>query len=267
MTDTDRTATLLAAYDAQMRAVQPTPAPGITYEHDGALLRVVGQHRGFVTGPRDWGGLRGTGLDAAIARQRDFFAARGEAVEWKVRGHDDPADLPDRLRAAGFVPEPQETVVIAPVADLAVPTPAPPPQVTLRQVADDADLDRIAALETAVWGADMTWIAEYLRGRLAVDPDGTEIYVAEASGELVSAAWVAFRPGTDFAMLLGGSTLAAWRGRGVYRALVALRATRAAARSTAYLLVEASDDSAPILKRLGFTAVTTTTPYVWTPAD
>ncbi|NUS14322.1 MAG: GNAT family N-acetyltransferase, partial [Streptomyces sp.] len=26
-----------------------------------------------------------------------------------------------------------------------------------------------------------------------------------------------------------------------------------------------SDDSAPILRRLGFTAVTTTTPYVWTP--
>ncbi|WP_089098807.1 GNAT family N-acetyltransferase [Streptomyces hyaluromycini] len=266
MTDTDNTAALLAAYDAQMRAVQPVPAPGITYEHDGPALRVVGQHRGFVTGPRDWGGVRGPELDALIARQRDFFAARGEAVEWKTRGHDEPADLPDRLRAAGFVPEPRETVVIALVEDLAVPTPGLPPEVTLRRVTADADLDRIAALETAVWGEDMTWIAGYLRGRLAVDPDGTEIYVAEAAGEVVSAAWVAFRPGTDFAMLLGGSTLAEWRGRGIYRALVALRATRAATRNAPYLLVEASDDSAPILKRLGFTAVTTTTPYVWAPA-
>lgn len=266
MTDTDLAATLLAAYDAQMRAVQPTPAPGVGYEHDGPLLRVVGQHRGFVTGPHDWGGLRGAALDEAIARQRDFYAARGEAVEWKVRGYDVPADLPDRLRSAGFVPEPQETVVIAPVADLAVRTPALHPEVTLRRVTDDADLDRIAALETAVWGEDMAWIAEYLRGRLAVEPDGTEIYVAEAAGEVVSAAWVAFRPGTEFAMLLGGSTLARWRRKGVYRALVALRATRAAARGAIYLLVEASDDSAPILRRLGFTAVTTTTPYVWTPA-
>lgn len=58
-------------------------------------------------------------------------------------------------------------------------------------------------------------------------------------------------------MLLGGSTPAEWRGRGVYRALKALRP---------HLLVEASDDSAPILRRLGFRAVTTTTPYVWTPA-
>ncbi|MFD4508813.1 GNAT family N-acetyltransferase [Streptomyces sp. NPDC058457] len=249
-----------------MRAVQPVPAPGITYEHDGPVLRVVGQHRGFVTGPRDWGGVRGPELDALIARQRDFFAARGEAVEWKTRGHDDPADLPERLRAAGFVPEDQETVVIAEVADLTADAPVLPPGVTLRRVTADADLERIAALETAVWGEDMAWIAGYLRGRLAVNPDGIEIYVAEAAGEVVSAAWVAFRPGTDFAMLLGGSTLAEWRGQGIYRVLVALRATRAAARNAPYLLVEASDDSAPILKRLGFTAVTTTTPYVWTPA-
>jgi hypothetical protein len=29
--------------------------------------------------------------------------------------------------------------------------------------------------------------------------------------------------------------------------------------------VDASDDSAPILRRLGFEAVTATTPYVWSP--
>ena len=266
MTDTDLTATLLAAYDAQMRAVQPAPAPGISYEHDGPALRVVGRHRGFVTGPRDWGGVRGAELDALIARQRDFFAARGEAVEWKTRGHDDPADLPDRLRAAGFAPEPQETVVAALVEDLAVAAPALPPGVTLRRATADADLDRIAALATAVWGQDMAWVAEYLRGRLTVTPDDYEIYVAEAAGEVVSAAWVAFRSGSDFAMLLGGSTLADWRGKGIYRALVSLRATRAAARNAPYLLVDASADSAPILERLGFTAITTTTPYLWTPA-
>jgi hypothetical protein len=30
--------------------------------------------------------------------------------------------------------------------------------------------------------------------------------------------------------------------------------------------VDASSDSRPILERLGFIAVTTTTPYVWSPA-
>ncbi|MFE3168329.1 hypothetical protein [Streptomyces sp. NPDC059224] len=94
------------------------------------------------------------------------------------RGHDDPADLPDRLRAAGFVPEPRETVVIAPAEDLAAGSPAPPPEVALRRVTADTDLDRTAALETAVWGEDMAWITGHLRGRLTVEPDDNEVHVA-----------------------------------------------------------------------------------------
>jgi hypothetical protein len=35
--------------------------------------------------------------------------------------------------------------------------------------------------------------------------------------------------------------------------------------SLRYIEVDASDDSRPILERLGFDAVTTTTPYVWSP--
>ena len=73
------------------------------------------------------------------------------------------------------------------------------------------------------------------------------------------------RPAGSFARLLGGSTLPQWRGRGIYRALVAVRARCAAARGVKYLQVDASDDSAPILRRLGFHAVTTATTYVWTP--
>jgi GNAT superfamily N-acetyltransferase len=72
-------------------------------------------------------------------------------------------------------------------------------------------------------------------------------------------------PGTEFAGLWGGSTRAQWRGRGIYRALVARRAQLAAERGVRYLQVDASSDSRPILERLGFLAVTTTTPYVWTP--
>jgi hypothetical protein len=51
-------------------------------------------------------------VDALIARTVAFFEARGEVFEWKAHGHDQPADLPDRLRAHGFVPEDVETVMI-----------------------------------------------------------------------------------------------------------------------------------------------------------
>ncbi|MGF7239534.1 MAG: hypothetical protein ACQSGP_31940, partial [Frankia sp.] len=110
---------LLAAYDDQLRGAERSYLPpGVHLEPDGPIVRVMGHQRGFVSAPPDLE-LNGSSVDALIARQRDFFAARGEAVEWKTRGHDQPADLPDRLVAAGFVPEPAETVVVAATRDLA----------------------------------------------------------------------------------------------------------------------------------------------------
>ena len=81
------------------------------------------------------------------------FDERGERFEWKHHGHDLPDDLPDRLRGAGFEPEDRETIVIARVVDIAAP-PLLPERVTLREVTAPADLERIAAMEEAVWGKD-----------------------------------------------------------------------------------------------------------------
>lgn len=258
--------TLLAAYDEQLRGAPPHLPAGVHHEQDGPLVRIVGGFRGFVTGPRD-PGVRGAELDRLIARQRDYFAARGEAVEWKLRGHDRPADLPDRLRAAGFRPREQETVLIGPTREAAEAAggAAPPDGVVVHRVGDARDMHRIAAMESAVWGQEMSWLGDDLLGRVAAAPDQIAVLVAEAGGEVVSAAWLVFREGSDFAGLLGGSTLETWRGRGIYRALVAARARLAAARGVRLLHVDASADSAPILRRLGFRAVTTTTPYVWSP--
>lgn len=256
---------LLAVYDRQMRGVPPTPPAGVRYERDGPLLRAAGWPRGYITGPRDLG-VTGAELDRLIARQRDYFGGRGEAVGWQTRAHDEPADLPARLRAAGFVPQHQDTVLIGLAAELAT-APVVPGGVVLRWVTADDDMHRIAALQCEIWGPQWNWIGENLIGRIAAAPDDIAVLAAEAGGDVVSAAWLAFfPPGPDgFARLLGGSTLPRWRGRGIYRALVAARAQRAAGRGVTYLQVDASDDSAPILRRLGFRAVTTTTTYVWTP--
>lgn len=255
---------LLSAYDEQTRARIPAvPARGVTYEYDGALLRETGRFRGFVETPRD-AGVRGPALDALIARQRDHFAARGQAVEWKTRAHDRPADLPRRLLAAGFVPEERESVLVGLAARLAGDA-APPPGVTVRQVSADADLRRITAMKSVVWGRDLSSLADELGAQLATAPHDVTVLVAEAGGEVVCAAWLVVLPGTQFAGLWGGSTAEAWRGRGIYRALVAERARRAVSRGVPYLQVDATEDSRPILERLGMRAITTTTPYVWTP--
>ena len=76
----------------------------------------------------------------------------------------------------------------------------------------------------------------------------------------MNAAWLVYNQGTEFAGLWGGSTLPGWRGRGIYRALVGRRAQLAAQLGVKYLLVDASAASRPILERLGFVPITTTTP-------
>ncbi len=262
MTDDDD---LLRAYDEQMRGISHSGRAGLIIERDGPLLRVAGQFRGFVTGPRDLG-VQGPELDALIERQRDYFAARGEPVEWKTRGHDLPVDLPDRLRAVGFLPQDRETIVVGIAARMAA-DPVLPDGVTLHRVTGEADFRAIGAMESQVWGQDWSFLADDLTERSAVAPDDLAVFAVcdNATGQVVSAAWIVFYPGTDFAGLWGGSTVQAWRSRGIYRALIAARARLAAAHGTRYLQVDASDDSAPILRRLGFRAITTTTPYVWTP--
>jgi GNAT superfamily N-acetyltransferase len=258
---------LLAAYDAQVRNRIPDPLPkGVTVERDGPLVRFRGvAGRGFVV-YRDLGGLEGAELDELIARQVRAFAERGESFEWKLHGHDRPEDLSQRLLAAGFEPEETETVVVAPVAAIAAEVRLPE-EVSLREVTSRVDFTRIAGLEEAVWGpaGQETWLVEMLDSERSVDPDAITIVVAEADATVVCAAWIRFERGTEFATLWGGATLPECRRRGIYRATVAHRANVAAGRGFRYLEVDASDDSRPILERLGFQAVTTTTPYVWSP--
>ena len=232
-------------------------------ERDGPIVRTVDAgNRGFVE-YRDLAGLQGERLDALIARQVQVFAARGEPFEWKLHGHDRPADLPERLRAAGFRPEDTETVVIGRV-DAVAREPRLPDGVVIREVREPAGFAQIAELEESVWHEGAGWVDGLARER-AADPECLRIFVVEAGDLTVCAGWVRFPSSTEFVTFWGGATLPAWRGRGIYRALVAHRATLAAERGRRYIEVDASDDSRPILERLGFVAVTTTTPYVWSP--
>jgi hypothetical protein len=265
MTDLDARS-LRDIYDNQIRPEIPDPVPaGVTVERDGPLVRLLGlDHGGFIT-YRDLGGLAGAELDALIARQVEIFRARGEEVEWKLNGHDEPADLGDRLRAAGFVPEDLETVVVGPVAALAAAVPVLPEGVRLREVTSREDLERIRAMEEAVWNEDRSHLVTGLAKEVEADPQSITIVVAEAGDTVVSAGWVRYLRDTSFATLWGGSTLPEWRKKGIYRALVAYRARLAEQRGKALVQVDCSPDSRPILERLGLVAVTTTTPYVYTP--
>jgi GNAT superfamily N-acetyltransferase len=119
----------------------------------------------------------------------------------------------------------------------------------------------VARVHERAFGTDSTRMRHQLLAQLTGDPESVVAVVALVGEEPVSAARMELLPGTRFAGLWGGGTVEAWRGRGVYRALVAHRARVAADRGYRYVQVDALATSRPILARLGFEPLTTTTPY------
>ncbi|MFE2727580.1 GNAT family N-acetyltransferase [Kitasatospora sp. NPDC059327] len=256
---------LLALLDSRMRrrAVPDTPAARV--EHTPVVVRQSGPDS--VWNGILWSDLDAAGADEAIAEQVRHYAGLGQDFEWTLYGHDRPADLADRLSAAGFTPEEPETLMVADIADLTrrMAGTGEPAGIELREVTDEAGVAQVVAVHEEAFGTDGTRLGRRILAQLAESPETLRIHLAVARHEgreiPVSAARLELHPGTGFAGLWGGGTLAAWRGRGVYRALVAHRARIAAELGYEYLRVDASDQSRPILERLGFAVLTTMTPY------
>ena len=274
-------AELLARFDAEMR-IDP-PAPGVRYERVGSVVRAIGAWNAVV-----FAQLTPDNADAVIAEQVAFFqslaagadlgsgdrgtgdrpvADEDRAIEWKVYGHDLPADLGARLAAAGFEPDEPETLVVFDLgaelreeSDIGT---AGPKGVEIRQVSDDPGFADFIAAAAAAFGRgaeeQMKRIGRELKARLA-DP-ALALYVAYADGRPVASARAEFPPGRSFAGLWGGGTVPEYRGRGIYRALVHARAQEARRRGYRYLRVDARETSRPILERLGFIPLTGVTEW------
>lgn len=250
-----------AAFDRQLRRDAPAE-PGTTVERDTRVVRQVAADgwSGVV-----WSDLTEADADAVIAAQVARFAGTGRPWEWKHYSYDRPADLPERLRAAGFRAGTPEAVLVAEAAAI---EPCPPPAgVRLVPVTDRAGAEAMVRVHDAVFGGDFAAVGRAVLAALSTRPPPVAAVVAMAGDVPVSAARVEFPAGTDFAGLWGGGTLPEWRGRGVFRALVAHRAALARERGVRYLQVDAMPESLPILRRLGFVELATTTPYLLTGPD
>jgi ribosomal protein S18 acetylase RimI-like enzyme len=262
----DRTA-VLAAFNKQVRQGMMPDGTGAEFEADDFVVRRLappGQEGSGIF----WSNLDQANADAVIAEQVAVFGGRGERFEWKLYDYDEPADLADRLVAAGFVAEDAESFVVAEVGEVmqTLRSAELPAGVTAVRVTDSAGVELMGKVQGLVFDDDKSDLREAILAQLTQTPEVVEIVLAMAGDEPVSAARVEFLPGTEFAGLWGGGTLPQWRRRGIYRALVRYRAELAAARGYKYLTVDASPDSRPILERVGFTRLAVTTPYVWTPS-
>lgn len=254
---------LLALYDVEMRmhprlsGVRVVEEPGLTWLVDEG----PGVHGGWVTYTR---------IDASMARRAiksrvDFFRARGQSFEWTVFDHDMPADLKLRLRQEGFEPEAPEALMALDL-DAAPTVGREVAEADIRIVADPAWIDTVIDVQRAVWHEDFSELAARLVRGLQLDPGHLSIYLAYVEGLPVSTGWIWFFDGSQFAQLNGGCTLPAYRGRGLYTALIAVRAQEARLRGVRILVVDASQHSRPILERMGFQFLTYSQPFVWKPA-
>ena len=174
-------------------------------------------------------------VEPLVARMREVEGH----VEWKYYSHDGP-ELRERLLAAGLEPEEEETVVVAEAASI----PPPPADIEVRPATEEFD-----DLAARVFGS---------RYEL---PEKAVAVVAMVDGQPVSGGRVDFEEDVEFAGLFGGVTLPEFRRRGLYRATVAKRAELARQRGYRWLYSDALPTSRPILERLGFVPLTTTTPF------
>ncbi|MEV5495840.1 hypothetical protein AB0M50_10630 [Nonomuraea fuscirosea] len=167
---------------------------GAVVERDGSLVRTHYGTHGTVghTGPA------GDDLAELIRRQQDLFAARHKPIEWKVYAHDSPL-LGESLRAAGFVPGPERSLLVADIADV------PSPEV-LRpgmRVRHPLSGERERLLRRAVT------TPEQRRPLSEMEADGTgsemEILVLEHDGRILDTLWIERVGATDFAAI-GGIT-------------------------------------------------------------
>lgn len=194
-----------------------------------------------------------TTADETIREEIAHFTQLGiaEGMEWKLFDYDRPADLKQRLIAHGFVPQEPPDAVLVLALDALPDRLAQPARHDIRRITDARGLDDVFSIQSDVWNEDHTFLRARLETVIQTKPEALSIYCAYVDGVPASAGWIDFA-GAPFAGLWGGSTREAYRGRGLYTALVAVRAQEARNRGFRFLTIDASPMSRAILEKLGF---------------
>jgi ribosomal protein S18 acetylase RimI-like enzyme len=263
LSDVRPIASLLAAYDDELRTDAETPSAAAVARVGPLRLVTFPGGRGFVT-YRDLAGADSSTIQRWVGEALAHYRGdpRISRVEWKTRGHDHAPGLHDALLASGFTPDEPESIMIGEARTLAVDVPVPA-GVELRRITHEADVRAMCAMVAAVFDdPDSDEVADALLRRLSFD-DSMELWVAESERKIIGAGRVEPVRGSQFAGIWGGATRPDWRGRGVYRALTAARAGSALRAGKTLIHSDSTESSRPILERSGMVRVSTTTPYRW----
>ena len=198
--------------------------------------------------------LNETNADAAIQEQIAYFTQLDQPFEWKVYDYDTPPDLRDRLVAHGFEPDDPDAVMVLDM-QAAPSTLLAPVEADVRRIIERGQLEDVIRVEEQVWGRNFDWITTRLGNHLEI-PGYLSVYVAYVDGHPACAGWVYYHRNSQFASLWGGSTVPAYRQRGLYTAVLARRVQEAVERGYRFLTIDASPMSLPIVANHGFQLLT-----------
>jgi GNAT superfamily N-acetyltransferase len=196
-----------------------------------------------------------------IDQARAVFAARRLPTMWILDPGTRPADFPSRLSARGIEPDPRSPSVDVMVLPAGAPLAAPAvPGLEIVDALRDLETFTLAdAVNAEAFGssprAGPQHLAALERRRLAQLAAGNRrVLLATVAGEPAGSAGLTLHP-PGGAIINGGAVRPRFRGRGVYRALVAARARIAGQAGVEGLAVWGAPSSAPTLARLGFVTV------------
>lgn len=191
--------------------------------------------------------------ERVVARELEFFAGAAD-LNWKIYDGDEPSNLAAALEANGLRGDEFNSLMVCDAKRMALlPLPV---DADVRLLRTSEDVDLLESVWDNVWPEGSGGWVEVMREALVERPDLLKMLVACADGEPVTTAYVVLDPRGMFAYLGGGSTVAAYRGRGLYRTLVQQRARLAHEAGIRYLVVEAGAQSRRILEKLGFWCAT-----------
>lgn len=240
------------------REFRQPPAPGIEVI-ETPRYRATLQPNYPIPGPNGvaWIRCAADEAEAVIAEVRAIFAARRLPLMWVLDSGTSPRDFADRLVAHGVLPEPHapevKVMVLPAGASVAAPSIA---GLELHDALADAELFRAAdAVNAEAFHESARDPGPQERRRLDQLAAGNRrVLLATVDGEPAgSAGMTIYAP--RGAIINGGAVREKFRGRGVYRALVAERLRMAREAGAAGLSVWGGRMSAPILERLGFETV------------
>lgn len=248
---------ILALYDRQQRI--EIEFPGMRKEVTPHVVRFVRPGSGMNFVLYSW--LNESNVDAVIREQVAFFRQWDQPFSWKVYGHDKPHDLDKRLNKHGFVPDEREAIMVLDLENVQ-PSLLEPVSADIRKIVSREQLQDVIRVEEQVWDGDFGWITERMGGHLEL-PGYLSVYVAYVDNKPVCTGWTYYYEDSLFAGLWGGSTLTAYRGQGLYSAVLAVRVQEALRRNYRFLTIDASPMSQPIVSKRGFELLTYACDYEW----